>query len=93
MGPQAELIASQLGSAGQVLAARIADNLDQTGIINADAETQAREIAEAADAEGTATAQEELDDETERRRTREARNIDELRRLPEKSRRRVGVDT
>jgi hypothetical protein len=88
-----ELIASQLGSAGQVLAERIADDLDRTGIISADAETQAREIAELADAEGAATAREELDDETERRRTREARNIDELRRLLEESRRRVGVDS
>jgi hypothetical protein len=39
------------------------------------------------------TAREELDDETGRRRKREARNIDELRRLLEESRRRVGVES
>ena len=88
-----ELIASQLGSAGQVLAARISDDLDRTGIIAAQAETQARTIGDAADNDGAACAREELDDETERRRKREARNIDELRRLLEDSRRRVGVET
>lgn len=88
-----ELIATQLGSAGQVLAARIRDDLDRTGIISVEAAAQAQAIADAADAAGVAVAREELDDETERRRAREARNIDELRRLLEDSRRRVGVDT
>jgi hypothetical protein len=88
-----ELIASQLGSAGQVLAARISDDLDRNGIIAAQAETLARAIADAADDEGASRAREELDDETERRRKREARNIDELRRLLEDSGRRVGVET
>ena len=88
-----ELIASQLGSAGQVLAAKISDDLDSTGITAADAERQAKTIADADDSAAGDTAREELDDETDRRRTREARNIDELRRLLEQSRRRVGVDT
>jgi len=88
-----ELISSQLGSAGQVLSARIADTLDRNGIISGEADAQAREITDEADPGGATTATEELDDETERRRTREARNIDELRRLLETSRRRVGVAT
>lgn len=87
-----ELIAAQLGSAGQVLAARISDNLDRSGIVSAEAEVQAREISDADEAQATAVANEELDDATERRRAREARNIDELRRLLDDSRRRVGVD-
>ena len=88
-----ELIASQLGSAGQVLAARISDDLDRNGIIAAQAEAQARALTDAADDEAAGRAREELDDETERRRRREARNIDELRRLLEDFRRRVGVET
>jgi hypothetical protein len=88
-----ELISTQLGSAGQVLAVRIADDLDRTGIITADAVTQAQAIDDTTDTEAAAVAREEMDDETERRRTREARNIDELRRLLEDSRRRVGVET
>ena len=80
-----ELIASQLGSAGQVLAARISDDLDRNGIIAAQAEAQARALTDAADDEAAGCAREELDDETERRRRREARNIDELRRLLENS--------
>lgn len=87
-----ELIASQLGSAGQVLAAKISDDLDSTGINAADAEGQAKAIADADDSAAGDTAREELDDETNRRRTREGRNIDDLRRLLEQSRRRVGVD-
>jgi hypothetical protein len=88
-----ELIASQLGSAGQVLAARISDDLDRNGIIAAQAEAQARALTDAADDEAAGRVREELDDDTERRRRREARNIDELRRLLEDSRRRVGVET
>jgi hypothetical protein len=85
-----ELIRTQLGSAGQVLANRISDDLDRDGIFRPDA--QAKSISDAADAEGLATAQEEMDDATERRRTREGRNLDELRRLLEQSRVTVGVE-
>ena len=87
-----ELITSQLGSAGQVLSARIAEDLDSTGIRRADAQARARAIEDLDDAPGAAMAAEEMDDETQRRRAREARNIDELRRLLQTSKDRVGVD-
>lgn len=86
---KSELISSQLGSAGQVLSARISDDLDRTGI--REATTQAQAIRDMNDAPGIATAREEMDDETIRRRAREARNIDELRRLMENSGLKVGV--
>lgn len=85
-----ELIREQLGSAGQVLTNRIAEDLDQQGIVRPS--VQARNITEATDHERGAIAQEEMDDATERRRAREARNLDELRRLLEQSRLSVGVD-
>ena len=87
-----ELITSQLGSAGQVLSAKIADDLDSTGIRRADAQARARAIEDLDDAPGAAMAAEEMDDETQRRRAREARNIDDLRRLLQSSKDRVGVD-
>ncbi len=85
-----ELIRTQLGSAGQVLANRISDDLDRDGIVRPEA--QARSITDAADDEGTATAREEMDDETVRRLAREGRNLDELRHLLEQSRKTVGVE-
>jgi hypothetical protein len=85
-----ELIRTQLGSAGQVLANRISDDLDRDGIFRPEA--QAKSIADVADDEGLATAQEEMDDATERRLAREARNLDDLRRLLEQSRTTVGVE-
>ena len=85
-----ELIRTQLGSAGQVLANRISDDLDRDGIFRP--ETQAKSIADIADDAGLATAQEEMDDATERRLAREARNLDDLRRVLEQSRTTVGVE-
>jgi hypothetical protein len=85
-----ELIRTQLGSAGQVLSNRISDDLDRNGIFLPEA--QAKAIADIADDAGLTTAREEMDDETERRLAREARNLDELRRLLEQSRTTVGVD-
>ena len=86
-----EIIREQLGSAGQVIAARITDRLGRDGIVRAAA------LARDLDAEGSderlQTAIEELDDETQRRRARQARELDDLRRVLEDSRKRVGVDT
>ena len=86
-----ELIRTQLGSAGQVLGTRIANDLDQDGISNPS--TQAKAIAEITDDEGLLTAREEMDDATEKRLAREARNLDELRKLLEESRKTVGVES
>lgn len=85
-----EVIRDQLGSAGQVLASHIAQDLDQDGILHP--QDQARGIASVRDDARGAVAQEEMDDATERRWAREARNLDELRRQLEDSRRLVGVD-
>lgn len=85
-----ERIREQLGSAGQVIAARVTDRLSRDGIVAA--VRQAREVeAEGGDA-FTQIAQEELDDETKRRRARQARELDDLRKHLERSRERVGVD-
>jgi hypothetical protein len=85
-----ELIREQLGSVGQVIAHRVGDRLVKRGIVGARA--LAREIeAEGADGR-VATAVEEMDDETARRRKRQQRELDDLRRVLEDSRQRVGVD-
>lgn len=86
-----EVIRDQLGSAGQVLANRMAEDLDQGGILRP--QEQAQSIAGARDDEHGAVAREEMDDATERRWAREAKNLDDLRRLLEESRRLVGVDS
>ncbi len=85
-----ELIRNQLGSVGQVLAARITDQLARGGIVKAAA--LAREISSAESGPLARTAQAELDDATDRRRARQARELDDLRRVLELSRKRVGVD-
>nr|WP_294528790.1 DISARM system SNF2-like helicase DrmD [uncultured Rhodopila sp.] len=85
-----ELIRDQLGSVGQVIAARIADRLAREGIV--DAAKQARELQDESDDPLAITAQAELDDETARRRARQARELDDLRRVLEDSRKRVGVE-
>lgn len=85
-----ERIRDQLGSAGQVIAARLTDQLAREGIVAA--ARQAREVeAEGADPL-VRRAQEEMDDDTERRRARQARELDDLRKHLEQSRERVGVD-
>lgn len=85
-----ELIRDQLGSVGQVIAGRITDRLAREGIV--EAARQARELNAEADAPLVATAQAEMDDETARRRARQARELDDLRRVLEESRERVGVE-
>ena len=84
-----ELIRDQLGSVGQVIAGRITDRLARDGIV--DAAKQARELQAEGDDPLTDTAQAEMDDETVRHRARQAREIDDLRRVLETSRERVGV--
>jgi ERCC4-related helicase len=85
-----ELIAEQLGSAGQVLANRLSDRLTRDGIVRVQA--LAQEIAGEASDPLMKTADEEMEDATERRRARQARELDALRRALETSRERVGVD-
>jgi hypothetical protein len=70
-----ELIRDQLGSVGQVIAGRITDRLARDGIV--DAAKQARQLQAEGDDPLTDTAQAEMDDETVRRRARQAREIDD----------------
>lgn len=85
-----ELIREQLGSAGQVIAGRVTDRLAREGIVRPDA--LARALAEEGADPLVRTAVEEMDDDTERRRARQARELDDLRKVLETSRQRVGVD-
>ena len=85
-----ELIRSQLGSAGQVIGHRLSDRLEREGITQP--RSLAKEIAEARDGELQKTAIAEMDDETEARRARQAKEIDDLRETLERSREKVGVD-
>jgi superfamily II DNA or RNA helicase len=85
-----ELIRTQLGSAGQVIAHRLLDRLEREGITRA--RSLAKEIDEASDEELQKLAITEMDDETEARRDRQAKEIDDLRATLERSREKVGVD-
>lgn len=85
-----ERIREQLGSAGQVIAHRLNERLAREGIVAA--ARLAKEIREEGDDPLTQAAIEELDDETARRRARQARELDDLRKHLEASRLRVGVD-
>jgi superfamily II DNA or RNA helicase len=86
-----ELIRTQLGSAGQVIGYRLSDRLERDGILRA--KLLAREIDEAGDEELLKTATDEMDDETEARRARQAKEIDDLRETLERSREKVGVNS
>jgi Transglycosylase SLT domain len=66
-----ELIRTQLGSAGQVIGHRLLDRLEREGITRA--KYLANEIDEAGDEELQKTAVAEMDDETEARRARQAK--------------------
>jgi superfamily II DNA or RNA helicase len=85
-----ELIRTQLGSAGQVIGHRLSDRLEREGITRA--KSLANEIDEAGDEGLQKTAVAEMDDETEARRARQAKEIDDLRETLERSREKVGVD-
>ena len=85
-----ELIRTQLGSAGQVIGYRLSDRLEREGITRA--KSLAKEIDEAGNEDLRKTAIAEMDDETEARRARQAKEIDDLRETRERSREKVGVD-
>jgi superfamily II DNA or RNA helicase len=85
-----ELIRTQLGSAGHVIGYRLSDRLERDGILRA--KSLAREIDETGDEELLKTANDEMDDETEARRARQAKEIDDLRETLERSREKVGVN-
>ncbi|WFU56825.1 DISARM system SNF2-like helicase DrmD [Bradyrhizobium pachyrhizi] len=85
-----ELIRTQLGSAGQVIAHRLSDRLEREGITRP--KSLAREIDEEVDEGLQKTAVAEMDDETRARRARQAKDIDDLRETLERSREKVGVD-
>jgi SNF2 family DNA or RNA helicase len=85
-----ELIRTQLGSAGQVIAHRLTDRLEREGITRP--KSLAREIDEVVDEDLQKTAMAEMDDETAARRARQSREIDDLRETLERSREKVGVD-
>ena len=84
-----EEIRKELGSAGQVVAARLAERLAQGGIVDASA-LAASVRGESAGAE-SATAADELDDAEAARLRRQEREVDDLKRLLERSEERVGV--
>src|SRR6185436_12635622 len=76
--------------AGQVLSDRIADLLARKGLRDA----RVTDEIEALEKDPrVAKAQEEMDDKEERRIQREARELDQMRALLERSRKRVGVET
>ena len=87
-----EKIQDELGSAGQVIAERVAQRLMRDGIRAAG--RLAREIDDegVAGDEPTRTAVEEMDDAVIARRARQAKELDDLRSVLEDSRNRVGVD-
>lgn len=85
-----ERIREQLGSAGQVIADRLGERLAREGIRGA--AKFAREIEADDGDEQSRTAVEEMDDQTEARRARQAKELDDLRAALEESRNRVGVD-
>jgi hypothetical protein len=86
-----ERIRSQLGSAGEVIGSRIAEQMATEGI------RSPRQLAEAlAEDENdprVAVARAEMDDAVDRRRQRLALEMDDLRNALEESRRRVGVES
>jgi superfamily II DNA or RNA helicase len=85
-----ETIQRQLGSAGQVLSDRIADLLARKGLRDA---RVTDEIDALEKDPRVAKAREEMDDREERRLQREARELDQMRKLLEDSRKRVGVES
>jgi SNF2 family DNA or RNA helicase len=86
-----EIIRDQLGSAGQVIEARVARRLTEAGIARGQAEALAKAIAGEDDPEGRAVAEREMDDQTARRRARLLRETEDLQDALERSRERVGV--
>lgn len=87
-----ELIRRQLGSAGEILGARIADRLGGGGIDRAAARELADRIRDEAADERVRAAVRDLDDGEEARRVRLAREQEDLAAMLERARARVGVD-
>lgn len=85
-----ETIRAQLGSAGDVIGHRLSDRLARDGIVRA--KTLAKEIDETTDDALIKVAIAEMEDETAARRARQARELDDLRKVLEDSRKAVGVD-
>jgi len=84
-------IRDQLGSAGQVIEARITRRMAQSGIAAGEAKILAAAIAAEDDPAARERAALEMDDETAKRRARLLREQDDLRKALERSRLRVGV--
>lgn len=89
---KSDVIRTQLGSMGQVLETRIKDRLESAGIDRAHAKALADEIDKADDPERLETVREEMDDQAEARYARVVREIEDLRRVLERSQERVGVE-
>ncbi|MBB4287237.1 DISARM system SNF2-like helicase DrmD [Roseospira goensis] len=87
-----ERIRTQLGSVGQVVESRISDRLTRAGIRQGDAAALGRAIDAEEDDAGLATSRDEMDDERDARISRLKADLDDLRRVLEDSRRKVGID-
>lgn len=87
-----ETIREELGSVGQVIEDRIAKRLAEDGIGRGQGKALARAISDENDAERLGKAQAEMDDEEKSRHDRLLKDQDDLRRVLERSRERVGVD-
>ena len=87
-----EIIRTQLGSAGRIIEERITDRLATAGIDRRRAQAEADEIAAEIDPDRTGRAVAEMDDATQARQQRLLRDLDDLRKALEQSRKRVGVD-
>jgi Helicase conserved C-terminal domain len=86
-----EVIQRQLGSAGQVIEKRITDRLAAEGIDRGKAAALAKSIEDETDAERLARARAEMDDEEKARHERLLKEEQELQKVREDSRIRVGV--
>ncbi len=86
-----EVIQDQLGSAGQVIADRIASKLTAGGIARGHAGALAEMIAAETDDDRLAVARAEMDDADDARRQEVKKDLDALRHALEQARRRVGV--
>jgi hypothetical protein len=87
-----ETIREELGSVGQVIEDRIAKRLAEDGIGRGQGKALARAISDENDTERLGKAQSEMDDEEKARHDRLLKEQDDLRRVLEHSRERVGVD-
>ena len=87
-----ETIRDELGSVGKVIEDRIAARLAEGGISRGEGDSLARSITEETDLERVVLAQSEMDDEERARHERLLKEQDDLRKVLEDSRQRVGVD-